>query len=216
MTTDPTPDSAPEQDGRATRWSGHRERRRQSIVDVAIEVIGTMGPQTRLHDIAQAAGVTRQVVYRQFTDREDLDEAITKRITGMILGHLVAHLDMSAGISASLRKALTSYLDFIEENPALYAFVRAHETGRTTHAVSGVKDAIADIGLQIVDEMVESGAVDPAVPVNKVLALGLVGMIDAAVTQWLADDPPAPREQLIEGLSRMLDASVRAILGSLP
>ena len=175
-----------------------------------------MGPQARLHDIAQAAGVTRQVVYRQFTDRDDLDVAITKRITGMILGHLVAHLDVSAGISAGLHKALTAYLDFIEENPALYAFVRAHETGPTAQAVSGAKEAIADIGLQIVDEMVEAGSVDPVVPVDKVLALGLIGMVDAAVTQWLTDDARAPREQLLDGLSRMLDASVRAVLGSLP
>lgn len=216
MTTPGEPQASARPDGRATRWSGHRQRRRQSIVDTAIDVIDTVGPHFRLDDIAQAAGVTRQVLYRQFDDREDLDSAITDRVALMVQSHLASHLDTESGTRAGIRKVLSAYLDFIETRPGLYRFVRAHEKGRSADAVSGVKNAIAEISLQIAKQMISEGVLAPAVPADKAFALGLIGMVDASVTHWLNEDSPAPREQLVEGLTRMLDASVHAILGRAP
>lgn len=216
MTTPEESDALARPDGRATRWSGHRERRRQAIIDTAIEVIDAVGPHFRLDDIAQAAGVTRQVLYRQFDDREDLDGAITDRVALMVQSHLAAHLDTESGTRAGIGKVLAAYLDFIETRPGLYRFVRTHERGRSADAVSGVKNAIAEISLQIAEQMISEDVLVPAVPADKAFALGLIGMVDAAVTHWLDDDSPAPREQLVEGLTRMLDASVHAILGRAP
>ncbi|RYY44938.1 MAG: TetR/AcrR family transcriptional regulator, partial [Actinomycetales bacterium] len=95
MTTPPVPP-----DGRASRWVGHRERRREEITGTAIEVLDREGPDAPVESIARACGVTRQVLYRQFENRHDLDVAIADRVVSMLLEHVIARMTADHGIEA--------------------------------------------------------------------------------------------------------------------
>lgn len=90
-------------DGRASRWAGHRERRREEIVERAVAVIDSEGADAPVESIARACGVTRQVLYRQFDHRHDLDVAVADRIVSMLLDHVIVRMTTDDGVEAGLR-----------------------------------------------------------------------------------------------------------------
>ena len=63
-------------DGRRLRWTQHRAERRAAFVAAGVEAIDRLGPDASAEQIAEAAGVSRTVLYRYFRDREDLRQAI--------------------------------------------------------------------------------------------------------------------------------------------
>src|SRR5690349_10928424 len=100
-------------DGRTARWAGHRAQRRTAIVDAAIAVIEREGAGATVEQFGAELGVTRQVLYRHFSDRADLDRAIAERAANQLVADLLPHLDLGGNIPTSIRAALGAYLDYI-------------------------------------------------------------------------------------------------------
>lgn len=69
------------------------ERRRDSLLDVALRLVQERGPDAISIDaVAKAAGVTRPVVYTHFQDAEDLFHSLLEREGEWALGKLLAVL----------------------------------------------------------------------------------------------------------------------------
>ncbi len=83
------------------------------------------GADAPVESIARACGVTRQVLYRQFDHRHDLDVAVADRIVSMLLDHVIVRMTTDDGVEAGLRGTIDAYLDFVLEHRPLYDFVRA-------------------------------------------------------------------------------------------
>jgi AcrR family transcriptional regulator len=199
-------------DGRTARWAGHRAQRRAAIVDAAIAVIEREGPGATVEQFGAELGVTRQVLYRQFTDRADLDGAIAERAAGQLVADLLPHLDLGGDIPTSIRVALGAYLDYIEGHLSLYRFVRAHDSGveaGTTDgsAVRHVKDTVAGRVASIARGLLGEGVERP----GELLAVGVVGMADAVISHWLDAPGGCSREQLLDRLTLMLTGAVTAV-----
>lgn len=204
---------AAESDGRAARWAGHRDRRRAELVGAAVEVIDAVGPTASVEQIAAAAGVTRQVLYRQFDGRTDLDEAIVEHAAALVYEQVMAALADDDEIVEALRRVLDGYLDFIEEHRSLYWFTRAHESERAeSQAVDQVKDRLAQVAIAMAEEMLAERALEAPVPLDTVFAVGLIGMVDASVSRWLAQPGTTSRAQLVDGLVLMLTGAIDAVI----
>src|SRR5206468_6162349 len=72
-------------DGRRARWTEHRRARRQELVGAAVEAVRAAGPDFAVDDVARTAGVSKTVIYRYFTDKDELVDAVLERISGAIL-----------------------------------------------------------------------------------------------------------------------------------
>ena len=204
-------------DGRTARWQGHRDRRRAEFVDTAVQVIAEHGPQASVEQIARAAGVTRQVLYRQFDGRDDLDTAIVDRATTMVLQHLLAHLDASEGVEHGLRLLLDAYLTFVDENASLYWFARAREAqSGPGAAVSETKDDMALVAAVMAEEMMAEAGVTTDIPLTDVFTIGLIGMADAVISRWLADPDRLSREWLADGLVPLMVAAIEVVIPAAP
>src|ERR671913_1611095 len=86
----PAPDPAPPpvpipQDGRRARWTEHRRARREDLVGAAVEAVRRTGPDFAVDDVARSAGVSKTVIYRYFSDKDELVDAVLERISGAIL-----------------------------------------------------------------------------------------------------------------------------------
>lgn len=200
-------------DGRTARWAGHRAQRRAAIVDAAIAVIEREGPGATVEQFGAELGVTRQVLYRHFSDRADLDRAIAERAAGQLVDDLLPHLDLGGQVAASIRAALGAYLDYIEAHLSLYRFVRAHDSGveaETTDAsaVRQVKDTVAGKVAGIARGLFGGNGVEEP---GELLAVGVVGMADAVISHWLDHPGDCPREQLLDRLTLMLAGAVAAV-----
>lgn len=63
-------------DARSERWREHRKKVRNEIVDAAFRAIDRLGPELSVRQIAEEAGTAKPKIYRHFTDKSDLLEAI--------------------------------------------------------------------------------------------------------------------------------------------
>src|SRR5688500_5403885 len=76
---------APASDGRRARWTEHRRVRREELVGAAVEAVRLAGPDFSVDDVARSAGVSKTVIYRYFSDKDELINAVLERISSAIL-----------------------------------------------------------------------------------------------------------------------------------
>jgi len=106
---------------KATTQSGTRSRnrnlRRNALLDAAESVFGTQGfKKTTMGDIAQAAGASRPLLYRYFSDKEKIFEIVVDRILHEWNEVLIAEAARSTpGTAHTLRLVLTASLDFARD-----------------------------------------------------------------------------------------------------
>src|SRR3712207_1498350 len=72
-------------DGRRSRWTEHRRARREELVAAAVEAVRRAGPDFAVDDVARSAGVSKTVIYRYFSDKDELVDAVLERISGTVL-----------------------------------------------------------------------------------------------------------------------------------
>src|ERR1700676_3545247 len=77
---------------RRDRWRGHREARREELVDAAVAAIRAHGAGVGMDEIAAQAGVSKPILYRHFIDRADLWLAVSRRVTAELLGAMSSEL----------------------------------------------------------------------------------------------------------------------------
>lgn len=207
----------PRTDGRTARWAGHREQRRAVFVDAALAVIERVGPGATVDQIAAELGVTRQAIYRQFTDRSDLDHAIAERAAALLFDELLPHFDAGSellgDVEGSIARLTHVYLDFVERNLSLYRFVRAHELELAADsAVRTVKDTVAGRVAALAEQVLAT--LDLPAGMAETFAVGMIGMTDAVVSRWLEDPRGLSRAELVDQLTRILGGAVRAATSS--
>jgi AcrR family transcriptional regulator len=173
----------PERDGRSTRWSAHREARRNELVLAAVTAIDEHGPQAGIDEIAAAAGVSKPVLYRYFTDKADLHAAVGSWGAGVVMDRLVPALFSDATIRERVDLGCEAYLAAIEEHPNVFRLLVAHRVEGGTDPLADGKAAIAAamarvLGDTLRDLGVDAGGAEP-------WAHGLVGLGLSTGDWWL-------------------------------
>jgi AcrR family transcriptional regulator len=203
---------APPPDGRRARWTEHRRARREELVGAAVEAVRLAGPDFSVDDVARSASVSKTVIYRYFSDKDELINAVLERISSAILlprllGELaVDREDDRAGLHAMI----AAFVRLIEEEPALYRFAYA-QAGRSGRAdlVAATEHEIAQaLGQLMGQRLAHAGQpVEPAMT----WAYGVVGMVQLAAHWWAATRQVGPAE-LVEQLTGLAYGGLGALL----
>ena len=208
----PVAPAPPQQDGRRSRWTEHRRARREDLVGAAVEAVRRTGPDFAVDDVARSAGVSKTVIYRYFTDKDELVDAVLERISGTVLlprllGQLASeHRDHRAG----LRAVITAFVSLIEDEPELYRFAYA-QTGRSGRAdlVAATEHQIAAaLAALFAERLAFAGR--PAVTATT-WAYGVVGMVQLT-THWWSMSRPVPAAELVEQLVALADGGLSGLL----
>ncbi len=183
----------PAGDGRSTRWDDHREARRAELVQVARRVVHHQGPDVSMDDIAAAAGTSKSIVYRYFTDKQGLQLAVAEAVVADIRAALADAAGTASTPRDALRKMVTTYLAMIDSSPRVYTFVT--RDGSVGHVVDTITALLADPFLREVaaperpdQELPGPGRPGPGPEAwAQVWAAGAVGFVRGAGERWLAD-----------------------------
>ncbi len=208
-------------DGRSARWEEHRQERRRQLVESAIRTIRDRGATIGMDELAAAAGTSKTVFYRHFTDRSGLYRAVAARVDELILRDIRRVLgeqtadDHGARLSALdvdprsvVHAAIDAYLRLVERDPEVYRFIVAAPivgSGRGDNAAEVAASATGRIATQISD-LVASALVhrgnDPAPA--KLWGESLVGLVRAGADAWLAGvTGERTREEITEQLTEL-------------
>ncbi|HEV7211622.1 MAG TPA: TetR/AcrR family transcriptional regulator [Blastococcus sp.] len=206
------PRTTPSPDGRRSRWTEHRRARREELVAAAVEAVRAAGPEFSVDDVARSAGVSKTVIYRYFTDKDELVDAVLERIsTAVLLPRLLGQLVLDhADDRAALRAVIAAFVSLIEDEPALYRFGYAH-AGRSGRAdlVANTEREIAEALARIMSERLA----DAGQPTGAAMtwAYGVVGMVQLAAHWWSATRT-VPAAELVDQLTALADGGLRALL----
>jgi AcrR family transcriptional regulator len=209
------PPSGERPDGRATRWAGHRDRRRAEFVDAALVVIEREGPEAKVNAITAELGVGRPALYRQFDDRADLDRAVAERAADLLVDAVAPRLQVDRDVDSAIAGAIDAYVDWLSAHPHLYEFVRSLRVpGRDADSpIERVRNTVVGRTAAVIrDYLMATGTAEPSIA--DTLATGLVGMADAAIDRWRRDPSVMPRGEMTRTVAAMVRGAAEAVMGT--
>jgi AcrR family transcriptional regulator len=186
-------------DGRSTRWDEHRESRRADLVAAAVAAIDTYGPAASIAEIAASAGVSKPVLYRYFTDKNDLYRAVGQWGAEQVMHGLLPVLVSPDPIRAKVYRACDEYLALLAAHPQVFLLLIEHRSA--DDPLADGKEQIATAFAKLMGDTLRRLGVDSAGA--EPWAHGLVGM-GLAVGEWWLRRNIMSREAAAEYLASFI------------
>jgi AcrR family transcriptional regulator len=197
-------------DARSERWREHRKKVRAQIVDAAFRAIDKLGPVLSIREIAEEAGTAKPKIYRHFTDKSDLFQAIGERLRDMLFAAIFTSIDLTAdSIRDVIRSSVEHYVDLVDQHPNVLRFLvqgrfveQSESTMRALNKGREITLAMADMFNNELREM----ELDPAA--LELAAYTTFGSAASATDWWLGPHPDTPRrmprDKFIEYLTTIM------------
>ena len=203
---------APPEDGRRSRWTEHRRARREDLVGAAVEAVRRAGPDFAVDDVARSAQVSKTVIYRYFSDKDELVDAVLDRISRtVLLPRLLGEIAVDhADDRADLRAVIAAFVSLIEDEPELYRFVYAQtgRSGRSDLVAATEHQIAAALAALMTERLVAAGR--PAEAATT-WAYGVVGMVQLSA-HWWSTARTVPAAELVEQLVALAHGGIGALL----
>ncbi|MGV9563946.1 TetR/AcrR family transcriptional regulator [Streptomyces sp. NPDC003480] len=186
------------------------EERRTQLLDAALSLFAHRAPEeVSLDDVAEAAGVSRPLVYRYFPGgKQQLYEAAL-RSAAEELQQCFAE-PQEGPLTRRLSRALDRYLTFVGRHDAGFSALlqggSVVETSRTTAIVDGVRRAAAAHILSHI------GAEEPGPRLRMTVRMWIT-TVEAASLIWLDEDKQPPADELRDWLVEQFVACLVATAG---
>jgi AcrR family transcriptional regulator len=159
------------------------DQRRQQLFVVALELFAQRGYRaTTMDDIADAAGVTKPLLYQHFSSKRALYLELVDSIAGELLAAVREAVVKADGPRQQVEFGFAAYFRLVVNKEAEFRLLygRDHaddpELGR---ALRAVEDAIAEA----IDPLIAAGLDDDH---RRLLAYGIVGMAEGASRRFMA------------------------------
>ena len=157
--------------------------RRQQLLDVALDVFSRRGyHDASMNDIAEAAGVTKPVLYQHFGSKRELYLELLREL-GQRLRETVAKATADAeGPRQQVEAGFAAYFRWVAEHRAGFEVLFAGETRRDREFVAEAAQVERDIAHATADLIV----VDGLAPERRLLlGYGIVGLAERTCRHWL-------------------------------
>jgi AcrR family transcriptional regulator len=177
-----------------------RAERRQVILTGAARAFAAGGfDATSMEDIAEAAGVTKLILYRHFDSKEELYRAILQEVSGR-LGAEVA----SARQRGQRRGVFgAAFLTVAREDPDAFLLLWRHSSRepKFKEYAAGVRHAAVAFARSLLKTRVDEVLLDWAAPM-------IVAFLVEAVLNWLHHGVPTDDERFLAAVSRSLESLI--------
>jgi AcrR family transcriptional regulator len=206
----PGPKPGVKVDARSERWREHRKKVRNEIVDAAFRAIDRLGPDLSVREVAEEAGTAKPKIYRHFTDKSDLFQAIGERLRDMLWAAIFPSIDLATDSAREvIRRSVEEYVSLIDKHPnVLRVFIQdrsastSQATLRTLNEGREITLAMADMfDNELRDMELDHAAVELA-------AHAAFGSAASATEWWLGSDVDSPRrmprDKFVEHLTTIM------------
>lgn len=197
----------PRPDGRKQRWSAHKTARRMELTDGAMSAVRALGAEAGMDEIAAHVGVSKTVLYRFFTDKHDLTNAVAARFMETVLiPRLSDALENDVDEYELTRTVITEYVHAVRDDANLYRHVLS------THPATGPAGDYDRVVAALLISAVSLGVTEYQVDTRgmEVWSYAFLGSIHRTVDWWI-DDRPVSTEELIDYLTMLLWSGIVGI-----
>jgi AcrR family transcriptional regulator len=173
--------------------------RRALIIEGAGRLFGEHGyDNTRLDDVAAAAGVTKPILYRHFDSKRALYLALLERHRDDLPG-FVGAIPAEGTVSERLRAVLDVWLDYVEAHS--YAWKMLFRDTGGGPEVAALRRRVHARARTVLTEILAGLATDPIprrelAPVAELLSMGM-----ASLVLWWIEDAEVSRAAVLAALT---------------
>ncbi len=187
-------------------------RRRQQLLDVALAVFGEQGfHPASMNDVAEAAGVTKPVLYQHFRSKRDLYREVLTDVGAHLLEAITTATTTAESPHEQVELGFIAYFGWVEGNQAAFRVLFGGGTrrdGEFAAQVAKVEGAIAEA----IATLIEVPGLTPAQ--RRHLAHGLVGLAEGTSRLWISEGSHEPAERLARLVADMAWRGLRGLRGA--
>jgi AcrR family transcriptional regulator len=184
-------------------------RRREQLLDVALEVFGDRGfHPTSMNDVAEAAGVTKPVLYQHFRSKRDLYREVLTQVGAELLEAITKATTTAESPHEQVELGFGAYFRFVADNEAAFRVLFGGGTRRDEEfaaQVAQVEGAIAEAIAVLIDV---EGLSDAH---KRQLAHGLVGLAEGTSRVWMAEGAEEAPEALAHVVAALAWGGLRGL-----
>jgi AcrR family transcriptional regulator len=178
------------------------ERRSQLLALAKAAFSSRSYDEVSVDELAQAAGVSKGLLYHYFPSKRDLYVATVRQIADELAKLLTP--DPALAPIEQLSRTLDAYLRFAEDNAESFLSFMQSGVGRDQEVYALVERTRRDLA----DLMLKHGQPYFPTPALRILVRGWVGMVEAASLAWL-EHRTVSREELTRYLVKTLLSTVQ-------
>lgn len=181
-----------------------RDQRRAQLLDAANDVFTTKGYHAAaMDDIAEAAGVSKPVLYQHFSSKLDLYLALLDASCDRLLEVVREALDSTDDNADRVIATMGAFYEFVSSASGEFRFV--FESDLTGDGQ--VQQRLWRVNNDIADAIAEVIADDTGLPPeqSKLLAISMVGSAQVSARYWVSGDhQPLPLEEAKQLVSSLV------------
>ena len=152
-----------------------------------------------MESIAEAAGVTKPVLYQHFSSKRALYEALLASELGRLTEELEAGFSQAEGNAERLRRGFGAYLDFVDRHEDAFRLLFTEALGLDADFQRPVADFRRWVAGRVATIIAAEAGLSTARA--KALAAAIVGMAEGAAGWWLDEHRPLAADELADELA---------------
>jgi AcrR family transcriptional regulator len=157
--------------------------RRQQLLDVAVTTFSQRGYRnTSMNDLAEAAGVTKPVLYQHFSSKRELFLELLRELGGRLRAELATSAARTTSPRRQVEDGMRAYFRWVAEHQGGFQILFSGDSRYDPdflREVARVEDEIAD---NVASLIIVKGIDDER---RRMLAMGIVGMAERAGRYWV-------------------------------
>lgn len=183
--------------------------RRAQLLEVATAVFATNGYHTAsMNDIADAAGVTKPVLYQHFASKRALYLELITDIGERLQTAIAAATAEADGPRNRVERGFSAYFDYVAENPDAFRLLFGTGTRRDAEFAQKARSVERAISSAIAELIDIDGA---TVEQRQLLAMGIVGIAEVTCRNWESDGRTVPTNVLSEQVAELAWFGLRGV-----
>lgn len=160
-------------------------RRKEQLLDVAMHVFAARGfHQTSMNDVADAAGVTKPVLYQHFSSKRSLYLELLRTVGSRLLSAIQDATTTAGRPREQVEYGLRAYFAFVQDQPAAYRLMFGGGTRRDAEFAEEAAQVERSIAGVIAELIRVDGMPDDD---RLVMAHGIVGLAEGTSRHWMQD-----------------------------
>jgi len=182
--------------------------RREQLLAVALEAFAQEGFHgTSMNDVAEAAGVTKPVLYQHFASKRELYLALLAEVGHRLLDAIAKATAEAAGPREQVIRGFTAYFRWVADDHASFTLLfgsGARRDEEFAEAVRHVERSIADVVTPLIAADIDPGH-------QRLLAFGVVGLAEGASRRLVAAGADFDPELVARQLADLAWAGLRGV-----
>ncbi len=184
-------------------------RRKEQLLAVALPVFAERGFHlTSMNDVADAAGVTKPVLYQHFPSKRALYLELLRSVGDDLLGRIRVATQSAGGPRAQVEHGLHAYFRFVADEAASYRLMFGGGTRRDAEFAEEATRVERTIAATIAPLIVVDGLSEAD---RLLYAHGIVGLAEGTSRHWNTDALDLDPEEIAGRVAELAWGGLRGI-----